>query len=108
DEGPLLEAWSSLREQHPEIRLIIAPHEPTPAHLEPIERWANRSELRCARLGSGEAAEADVVVVDRVGVLGDLYAIADIAYVGGGFHAAGPHPGLEPRGLGPPLILRAC
>jgi len=105
DEGPLLEAWSSLREQHPEIRLIIAPHEPTPAQLEPIERWANRTELRCARLGSGEAAEADVVVVDRVGVLGDLYAIADIAYVGGGFHAAGLHSVLEPAAFGTPVIF---
>ncbi len=101
----MLEAWSSLHEQHPEIRLIIAPHEPTPAQLEPIERWANRTELRCARLGSGEAAEADVVVVDRVGVLGDLYAIADIAYVGGGFHAAGLHSVLEPAAFGTPVIF---
>src|SRR5439155_636181 len=40
DEKPLLEAWSNLREQHPEARLIIAPHEPTAVHLEPIEQWA--------------------------------------------------------------------
>ena len=39
DEKPLLDAWSTLREYLPESRLIIAPHEPTAAHLEPIERW---------------------------------------------------------------------
>jgi 3-deoxy-D-manno-octulosonic-acid transferase len=105
DERPLLEAWHSLHAQHPEPRLIIAPHEPTPAHLEPIERWATSAELRYARLGSVEAPEADVVVVDRVGVLGDLYAIADVAYVGGGFHAAGLHSVLEPAAFGAPVVF---
>ena len=105
DEKPLLEAWSALREQHPEARLIIAPHEPTPSHLEPIERWASGSELPCARLGAAEAADADVVIVDRVGVLGDLYALADIAFVGGGFHTAGLHSVLEPAAFGAPVAF---
>jgi len=105
DEKPLLEAWSNLRGQHPEARLIIAPHEPTPAHLEPIERWAADARIGYARLGSEDAADADVVVVDRVGVLGDLYALADIAFVGGGFHAAGLHSVLEPAAFGAPVLF---
>lgn len=105
DERPLLEAWSNLREQHREMRLIIAPHEPTPAHLEPIEQWATGAQVRYARFGSVDAAEADVVIVDRVGVLGDLYAIADVAYVGGGFHAAGLHSVLEPAAFGAPVVF---
>jgi len=40
-----------------------------------------------------------VVVVDRVGVLADLYAAADAAYVGGGFHRAGLHSVVEPAAL---------
>ena len=105
DERPLLEAWSNLREQHREMRLIIAPHEPTPAHLDPIEQWATGAQVRYARFGSVDAAEADVVIVDRVGVLGDLYAIADVAYVGGGFHAAGLHSVLEPAAFGVPVVF---
>ena len=105
DEKPLLEAWGDLREQHPEARLIIAPHEPTPPHLESIERWCNDMEIRCALLASEEAADADVVVVDRVGVLGDLYALADMAFVGGGFHAAGLHSVLEPAAFGAPVVF---
>jgi 3-deoxy-D-manno-octulosonic-acid transferase len=105
DERPLLEAWASLRELQPEMRLIIAPHEPTPAHLEPIEQWAEGAAIRCARLGAAEAAESDVVIVDRVGVLGDLYAIADVAFVGGGFHAAGLHSALEPAAFGAPVVF---
>ncbi|HEU4563630.1 MAG TPA: glycosyltransferase N-terminal domain-containing protein [Gemmatimonadaceae bacterium] len=105
DERPLLEAWRELRARHPDARLIIAPHEPTPAHLAPIERWARESGLALARLSAPEAPRADVVLVDRVGVLGDLYALADAAYVGGGFHAAGLHSVLEPAAFGAPVLF---
>lgn len=87
------------------LRTIIAPHEPTAAHLEPIERWATDAGLRYATLGSADAGSADVVLVDRVGVLGDLYALADIAFVGGGFHAAGLHSVLEPAAYGVPVLF---
>ena len=105
DEGHLLEAWSRLHGRHPEARMIVAPHEPTAAHLQPIERWCERESLRCARLGSADAAGADVVIVDRVGVLGDLYALASVAFVGGGFHAAGLHSVLEPAAFGSPVVF---
>jgi 3-deoxy-D-manno-octulosonic-acid transferase len=44
-------------------------------------------------------------VVDRVGVLGDLYALADVAYVGGGFHSAGLHSVIEPAAFGAPVLF---
>ncbi|MGH7654352.1 MAG: 3-deoxy-D-manno-octulosonic acid transferase, partial [Gemmatimonadaceae bacterium] len=95
DEAPLLTAWRAVRERAPAARLVIAPHEPTPAHLEPISRWAAGCGLRCATVGDPAASAADVVLVDRVGVLCDLYALADIAYVGGWFHSAGLHSVIE-------------
>ena len=45
------------------------------------------------------------MLVDRVGVLGDLYALADAAFVGGGFHAAGLHSVLEPAAFGAPVLF---
>ena len=45
------------------------------------------------------------MIVDRVGVLGDLYALADVAFVGGGFHAAGLHSVLEPAAFGMPVVF---
>jgi 3-deoxy-D-manno-octulosonic-acid transferase len=105
DERPLFDAWRGVRRVVPDARLIIAPHEPTPGHLTPIERWAADAELRAARSGADTAPGADVVIVDRVGVLGDLYALADVAYVGGGFHAAGLHSVLEPAAFGVPVVF---
>jgi 3-deoxy-D-manno-octulosonic-acid transferase len=105
DETPLLAAWRSVRERIPDARLIIAPHEPVPAHTDAIARWASYAGLRCSMLADSAAATADVLIVDRVGVLGDLYALADIAYVGGGFHAAGLHSVIEPAAFGAPVLF---
>ena len=105
DEAPLFEAWRAVLRQLPQARLIIAPHEPTSAQLTSIERWAEQSQLRLARIGAASQAQADVVLVDRVGVLGDLYGLADVAFVGGGFHGAGLHSVLEPAAFGAPVLF---
>ena len=105
DERVVLAAWLDVRRAVPDARLIIAPHEPTAAHLAPLERWADASRLTHARLGADGAGTADVVIVDRVGVLGDLYALADVAFVGGGFHAAGLHSVVEPAAFGAPVLF---
>jgi 3-deoxy-D-manno-octulosonic-acid transferase len=105
DEAQLLPAWIALRKKIPAARLIIAPHELSDAHVKSIMSWAAFSELRFSRLGDSAARESDVILVDRYGVLGDLYALADVAYVGGGFHAAGLHSVLEPAAFGTPVLF---
>jgi 3-deoxy-D-manno-octulosonic-acid transferase len=105
DEHRLLPAWLAVRAAHPDIRLVIAPHELSHKHLEAIESWTHANNLSAARVGEPEASTADVVVVDRYRILGDLYALADIAYVGGGFRSAGLHSLLEPAAYGSPVII---
>jgi len=105
DEQVVLDGWWTLRHRFPLLRLVLAPHEPTPAHLTSVERWAALHQCRSARLGGAGAASADLVLVDRVGVLGALYAVADIAFVGGGFHGAGLHSVIEPAAFGAPVVF---
>lgn len=105
DEEHLLPAWIRMREKIPDARLAIAPHETSDAHLRSIESWARSHALTLARLDAPDAQHADVVLVDRYGVLGDLYAVADVAYVGGGFHSAGLHSVLEPAAFGAPVLF---
>jgi len=106
DDAVLLPAWQELTARWPgRLRLIIAPHEPTAAHLAPIERWAAATSLRCTRLDAPDDTAADVVLVDKLGVLGDLYSLADAAFVGGGFHDAGLHSVLEPAAFGAPVVF---
>ncbi len=105
DEQELLAALNSAAVRDARLRTIIAPHEPTSAHVAPIERWAAAAGLSHATLGSAAAPVADVVIVDRVGILGELYALADVAFVGGGFHAAGLHSVVEPAAFGVPVLF---
>jgi len=105
DEAVLLPAFHALRSASIDARLIVAPHEPTPDHVARLVDWAKKMELQVARLDDPAQGGADVVVIDRVGVLGELYALADIAFVGGGFHAAGLHSVLEPAAFGTPVLF---
>ena len=88
-------------------RAIVAPHQPDAKHIAELEETLTKAQLRFVRLADVERGERmeDVVIVDRVGVLADLYAIADVAYVGGGFHSAGLHSIVEPAGLGVPVVF---
>jgi 3-deoxy-D-manno-octulosonic-acid transferase len=105
DEHVVLTGWSRLRAQFPALRLVVAPHEPTASRLASLEQWASDKRCRCVRLTTGDVSTADLVLVDRVGILGTLYAAADVAFVGGGFHGAGLHSVIEPAAFGAPVVF---
>ncbi len=121
DEAVLLPAVTEWLAAFPNARMIIAPHEPTAKHLDPVVAWARAQGVSFARLSELEAeatrARSDasdarvatvpwrVLLVDRVGVLGELYALGDIAFVGGGLHNAGLHSVLEPAAFGIPVLF---
>lgn len=108
DEAVLLPALGTWLNAHATARCIVAPHEPTPEHLAPIEQWAQRAGFPLQRLSAAERSHGSpwrVLLVDRVGVLGDLYALGSFAFVGGGFHDAGLHSVLEPAAFGLPVLF---
>jgi 3-deoxy-D-manno-octulosonic-acid transferase len=105
DEAVLLPAFEALVRGGVAARLLIAPHEPTVDHVNRIVEWAKRAKLPVARLDEPNAGAADVLIIDRMGVLGELYALADVVFVGGGFHAAGLHSVLEPAAFGTPVLF---
>lgn len=105
DEAELLRAWPRISAAIPHPRLIIAPHELRDAHIASLTAWARGHSLHVARLDAADAPDADVVLVDRMGVLADLYGIADAAYVGGGFHEDGLHSLVEPAVFRVPTVI---
>jgi len=105
DERVLLDAFARLHVHRPEARLILAPHEPTPGHLAPIERTAHRLGLPSPARLSASDGPVPFLLVDRVGVLATLYGAGSMAYVGGGFGRAGLHSLLEPAAWGVPVAF---
>jgi 3-deoxy-D-manno-octulosonic-acid transferase len=101
----VLEAFARLYRTRPETRLIVVPHEPTPAHLDSIERRAASLGLpRPVRL-SRTQEPVPLLLVDRVGVLAALYGSGTMAYVGGGFGSQGLHSVLEPAAWAIPVVF---
>ncbi|MBI1967300.1 MAG: hypothetical protein HYS40_04870 [Gemmatimonadetes bacterium] len=107
DEAVVLAAFADFLGQVPRARLILAPHEPNPDHLARIAQRVVALRLpRPVRLSQLERPDpGPVIVVDRVGVLADLYALSDAAYVGGGYHREGLHSVLEPAVFGVPVVF---
>lgn len=91
--------------EHPELKLIIAPHEIHKEHLLGISALLKRKSIRLSEATSGESlAGVDCIIVDSFGLLSSIYRYGDIAYIGGGF-GAGIHNILEAAVYGIPVIF---
>ena len=107
DEVVLMEAFGLVRQRHPDAHLMLVPHEPTLSHLLHIEAAFVPGAVR-PPVPLSSRAERDVpeiLVIDRVGMLAQLYAAGTMAYVGGGFGSTGIHSVLEPAAWARPVII---
>jgi 3-deoxy-D-manno-octulosonic-acid transferase len=84
-----------------DIKVIIAPHE---IDKEKIQALKSKIKLRTALHSSGSYSEAQVLILDCVGVLKHLYQYSSVNYVGGGF-GTGIHNLLEPTSFGRPVLF---
>jgi len=105
-EGICWQAFASIRRDSPEAKLIVVPHEPTREALErnSAAAMSHNLKLRLFSEWTGGRVEEPVLLVDRVGVLADLYAVGWAAYVGGGF-GRGVHSVIEPAAHGLPVAF---
>lgn len=85
-----------------DLFLVIVPHEPGPEEVTAaLDQFPSAALL--SQVTEEMSANLRGIIVDRMGVLADLYRLADIAYVGGGF-GAGVHSVLEPAAFGLPVL----
>ena len=89
---------------HPELKLIIAPHEVNEEHLRSIEQRLKRPALRYSQATPESSAQADCLIIDGYGLLSSLYRYATLAYVGGGF-GVGIHNVPEAAVYGVPVFF---
>ena len=102
EDEELLAAYAS---GHPDLRLIIAPHEVHESHIADLEeRFPSSARLTHVR-EMGVSKDVRLLIVDGIGLLSRLYRHADIAYVGGGFKRSGIHNILEAAIYGKPVFF---
>lgn len=105
DEALAAQCWRSLRTEFPDLHLVVAPRHPNRADeaaacfQEPVLR---RSEVKRGISPSGQR----VFLLDTVGELTGLYAIASAAVVGGSFYpGVNGHNPIEPAALAVPTLF---
>lgn len=89
---------------HPNLKLIIAPHEIDESHLTEIEKKLSRPSQRYSGLTDTDTVNADCMIIDCFGLLASVYRYADIGYIGGGF-GDGIHNLPEAAVYGIPVIF---
>lgn len=102
DEEILIQFINS--EKKDELKYIIAPHEIFIENIERIEKAINKKVIRYSQANEQNVIDAQVIIIDNIGLLSSLYKYGDIAYIGGGF-GKGIHNVLEAATFGLPLIF---
>ena len=89
---------------HPEVKMIIAPHVIDENHLVEITGKLKRPYVFYTRADERNIAKADCLIVNCFGLLSSIYRYGEIAYIGGGF-GVGIHNTLEAAVYGIPVIF---
>ncbi|MFH7319876.1 3-deoxy-D-manno-octulosonic acid transferase [Desulfurivibrio sp. D14AmB] len=115
EEELLLTAWRKLKRNLPGLVWVIAPrHLRRLPEIEAMFRGRNLEYWRLSELSSGAAAggaartenqRATVILVDQMGKLAELYAVADYVFCGGSLVQRGGHNLLEAAAHGKPVLF---
>ena len=109
EEELLLDAWGQVLKEGPEAVLLLAPRHPdrfravgelAEGRGQTVYRVSAMREAEMARLAPG-----CVVLLDTIGDLAAVYALATVAFVGGSLVTAGGHNPLEPARFGVPVVI---
>jgi len=118
EEPPVLQAFQVVREEFPRAMLLLAPRHPerfqSVADLVQATGlpWMRRSRWHAGEARTNEASKAavepvggSVFLLDSIGELGSVYALADVAFVGGSLAPRGGHNILEPALFAVPVLV---
>lgn len=99
------ELITTLANDNPEIKFVIAPHEIEDSHIEDIVKRCRGGAIRYTQCDTTTpVADYQVIILDTMGMLSATYRYATWAYVGGGF-GTGIHNTLEPAVYGLPIVF---
>jgi 3-deoxy-D-manno-octulosonic-acid transferase len=107
EESILIDAFSRIRKDFADTVLILVPRNPERARsvLKLCKSAGFLSILMKNFENIDKDEKFDVIVVDVIGILKRLYAIADVAFVGGSLVNIGGHNPLEPSAFSKPIIF---
>lgn len=87
-----------------EEKFIIAPHNIKVDAILDLQQSINKKIVLFSEKENKDLKDYQVFIIDTIGILTKIYAVADVAYVGGGLKT-GLHNILEPATFGIPVII---
>ena len=106
EEALILDAFATFKKEHPEAVLFLAPRHPE--RFDKVAKMMNEfSEVNhctAQRYSQNEVLRSDIVLVDTLGELVNMYAISDIVILGGAFEPIGGHNAAEAAQFGCKII----
>jgi 3-deoxy-D-manno-octulosonic-acid transferase len=106
EEAPILRAFARLKISAPGALLVLAPRHPERfGEVLELARASALPTLRRSDLPIDAEPRADIVVLDTIGELAQLYQVATVAFVGGSLVDHGGHNILEPAVFGKPILF---
>jgi len=106
EEAAVLRAFARAKARAPTALAILAPRHPERfAEVERLARTAGFATVRRSELAIDAEPRADVVVLDTIGELAQLYQVATAVFVGGSLVDHGGHNILEPAVFGKPIVF---
>jgi 3-deoxy-D-manno-octulosonic-acid transferase len=105
EEPLLLQALVNVLASHPRSVMVLAPRHPE--RFGEVADLLNQLGIRFWRrsLWGGDPIAGGVLLIDTIGELGALYALADVAFVGGSLVPRGGHNIIEPALHGVPIVV---
>ncbi len=108
EESLLLEAWPAVLERDPGAILLLAPrHTNRFAEVDHFLRAAGRQVVRASSftVSQDDLSPGALILLDTVGDLAGVYAVATVAFVGGSLVPRGGHNPLEAARFGVPVVM---
>jgi 3-deoxy-D-manno-octulosonic-acid transferase len=106
EETAVLHAFAKIKATQTHAIAIIAPRQPERfGEVERLSREAGFVTIRRSELPIDAEPRADVVVLDTIGELAQLYQLATAVFVGGSLADYGGHNILEPAIFGKPIVF---
>ena len=107
EEESILKSFVEYKKQQIDAKLIVVPRHPERFNdvWKLMQEYAEKSSLTLSRFSESTDYETDLVLLDAMGELNNIYAISDIAVLGGAFRDdVGGHNPLEPAHFGCKII----
>ena len=86
------------------FKYVIAPHEINETQIVKLENKLHCKTIRYSQANLNNSSNAQVLIIDNIGLLSSLYTYADVTYIGGGF-GRGIHNILEAATFGMPIYI---